>query len=223
MKSNRPSRSAIVTLVIAVAVLAVGSYVVIAPHPFGMDMNQNTLMDWVKSLGPWGGLGIILLMIAHNFIPFPAEIVAFIAGEFFGLFWGTVYSWTGAMLGAILAFSLARFLGRNAIEAFLPANYEDKLINWSATRSANALLLARFIPVIAFNLINYVAGLTRIGWWTFIWTTGVGILPLTILFVYLGEHMRSASWLEWLAMGVAALVIWGGAHLAVKALDRRGD
>ena len=208
-----------VAFVLFSALIATGLYVAVAHRPFGLDLSQDGLMRWIESLGHWGGAGIILLMIAHSFIPFPAEIVAFISGEFFGLFWGTIYAWSGAMSGAILAFVLARTLGHEAIQSLLPGNYEDRLINWSVTRTANAMLLARFIPLIAFNLINYVAGLTRISWWTFIWTTSIGILPLTILFVYLGEQMRGASWREWAAMAFAALIIWVLSHLVVKALQ----
>jgi uncharacterized membrane protein YdjX (TVP38/TMEM64 family) len=66
--------------------------------------------------------------------------------------------------------------------------------------------------VIAFNLINYAAGLTKVSWWTFLWTTGVGILPLTALMVYMGSHMRSLSW-EWLlATSAACILVMGLAH-----------
>jgi uncharacterized membrane protein YdjX (TVP38/TMEM64 family) len=56
-------------------------------------------------------------------------------------------------------------------------------------RGAAVLLISRLIPVIAFNLINYAAGLAGISWWTFLWTTGLGILPLTALFTIMGDRL----------------------------------
>ena len=71
------------------------------------------------------------------------------------------------------------------------------------------MLVSRFIPVIAFNLINYAAGLTRVSWWTFIWTTSIGILPLTILMAYLGARMMELSWPYLLASSAGGIVaIW---------------
>ena len=71
------------------------------------------------------------------------------------------------------------------------------------------MLVCRFIPIIAFNLINYGAGLTRVSWATFLWTTGVGILPSTVLMVWMGASMADLTW-PWLlgvsAAGIATVV-----------------
>ncbi len=207
---------------VAVLILVALSVVLAAASPaLAMDFSKDGLSGWVKSLGMWGGLGIIALMIIHSFIPFPAEIVTFIAGHEFGVFWGSVYSWIGAMLGAALAFALSRYVGRDFVMRFLTASQAQKLDDWTGDQSAQAFLIARFIPVIAFNLINYAAGLTRVGWWTFLWTTGIGILPLTVFFVYLGEHMRDSDWSDWAMFAAAALVLWLAIRRA-QTLWRRG-
>ena len=70
------------------------------------------------------------------------------------------------------------------------------------------MLTARLIPVIAFNLINYAAALTEISWWTFLWATGIGILPLTALSAILGDQMLSMPLWGWLLLGAVVLVIW---------------
>jgi hypothetical protein len=53
---------------------------------------------------------------------------------------------------------------------------------------------ARFFPLISFNLINYGAGMTKISWWTFAWTTGIGILPITIIMVIMGDNFNVLPW-----------------------------
>ena len=182
-------RAAVIMTIIALAI-----YFAAADRPFGISISEDSIAAWVGSLGSIGGLGIIALMIAHSLIPFPVEIVTFIAGALFGLYWGTLCVWTGAMIGASVAFAIARYCVRSAVPTIIPAAARKKLEAWAGTRGAKTLLVARLMPVISFNLVNYGAGLTDVRWWTFLWTTGVGILPITIFLVYLGENMRAVSW-----------------------------
>ena len=56
-------------------------------------------------------------------------------------------------------------------------------------RGSLALLLCRLVPLISFNVINFGAGLSAVSWWTFIWTTGVGIVPVTALMMVLAEQL----------------------------------
>lgn len=178
-------------------------------------LEAERLRAWIESLGAWAPLIVVALMIVHCFIPFPAEVLALCAGSLFGPVVGTALIWLGAMIGAALSFGLARLLGRAAVLRFLSRKQAASLDAWTADQGALTLLISRFIPIIAFNLINYAAGLTRVSWWTFLWTTAVGILPLTVLMVYLGAAMRTLSW-EWLlvvsACGIVA--IWSGHRLA---------
>jgi uncharacterized membrane protein YdjX (TVP38/TMEM64 family) len=148
------------------------------------------------------------LMIAHSFLPFPAEIIALANGMVYGPLWGAVITWIGAMLGASIAFGLVRALGRPFVMRLLSERRQAELAAWSRRRGGLALLIARLIPVIAFNLINYAAALTHISWWTFLWATGLGILPLTIVLAVLGDNVLELPMWFWLALGAAALVGW---------------
>lgn len=84
-----------------------------------------------------------------------------------------------------------------------------------------ALLIGRLIPVIAFNLINYAAALTGISWWTFLWATGIGILPLTILLSVLGDRMLMMPLWAWLLIGAIAVHCWFILHLRWRAESQR--
>ncbi|MBK5106296.1 MAG: TVP38/TMEM64 family protein [Burkholderiales bacterium] len=170
----------------------------------------EAMVAQIRSWGPWAALGSIMLMVAHSFIPFPAEIITIANGMVFGPLLGSVITWVGAMLGALSTFGLVRLLGRPFIHRMLSENQLDRLSAWSATRGGLALLIGRLIPVIAFNLLNYGAALTEISWWTFIWATGLGILPLTILLNVFGDSiltMKTWNWV-WLALGALAILVW---------------
>ncbi len=179
------------------------------------EFDGAMMMDLVCGQGMGGFGAVILLMIAHSFIPFPAELVALAAGDCLGFWKGLAAVWIGAMFGALLAFWLARRLGRRFVEASLGPKSRAALDRWTRDQGAPTLLIVRFIPVIAFNLINYGAGLTKVRLWTFVWTTGVGILPITALTTAIGASMRTipVPWLVGLSLAGVALVFGGRAAL----------
>ncbi len=182
--------------------------------------SPKELVVWIRSFGMWAPIVVIALMILHSFVPFPAEILAVCAGAVFGTIQGSMIIWVGAMVGAVLAFSISRALGRSVVRHFLSETQFAALDRWTREQGTFALLVSRFIPMIAFNLINYAAGLTRVSVWTFVWTTGVGILPITVLSVYLGSQMRDLSWpLLFVVSAVCIMVIWL-LHKLAKSLHR---
>lgn len=168
---------------------------------------------YIKEAGPWGVAVSIGLMVLHSFVPFPAEFIAMANGMVYGAFWGTVITWSGAMLGAYLAFGLSRKLGRGFVHRMLERKNALQVEKWSESYGGGAVFVMRFIPVISFNLINYAAGLTTVSWWTFTWATGLGILPITVLMVVLGSKMAAMPWYGWLLFISLGTAIWGVGHL----------
>ncbi len=170
----------------------------------------DRIEDYIRASGPWGIVISIGIMIAHSFVPFPSEFVAIANGMIYGPIWGTVITWTGAMLGAFLAFGLARKLGYEYINRKLREKNKEKIQEWITRNGGTAILVSRLIPVISFNLINYIAGLSNISVWTFFWTTSIGILPITIIMVTMGSSISAVSWKLWViivVVGMALLLI----------------
>lgn len=199
----------IAVLVALLLVLGVSAWWLLMP-PAGVwpDMTIEGAVQLIRSWGGWGVAVSIALMVLHSFVPFPAEILACANGMIYGPVWGTVVTWIGAMLGASVAFGLVRALGRPFVYRMLKEAQHERLALWSRDRGAVALLTARLIPVIAFNLINYAAALTEISWWTFLWATGIGILPLTVLSAILGDRMLSMPLWGWLLLSAVVLLTW---------------
>jgi len=172
------------------------------------EISVRAFEDVILSWGHWGVLASIGLMVVHSFLPFPAELVALANGMLYGPVWGTVITWVGAMLGAFLAFGLSRAFGRPFVEAMVARRHWQRLDDWTGEHAAQMVFLARFLPVISFNLVNYAAGLTRISWWTFGWTTGLGILPMTVLMAAMGDQAGNMPWHWWLALMATAALGW---------------
>lgn len=167
--------------------------------------------DW----GPWVGLILIGLMILHNFVPIPAEMIAISAGATCGIAYGIVVIWVGAMLGAVLAFWISRRFGRGILKGPKTAKIMERLDRIVAAGDWRALIVVRLIPLVSFNVINYGAGFTAIKLWTFVWTTAIGILPITIASVLAGAGIQT--------MGtVATIATIGAIILGVTFFKWRG-
>jgi uncharacterized membrane protein YdjX (TVP38/TMEM64 family) len=171
-----------------------------------LSLTTQDVESFAKAWGAWSAAASILLMILHSFIPLPAEMIAVANGMLFGPVLGVAITWVGAMLGAILSFAFARGVGRPIARRLVSAQRWRTIEGWNAHPST--LLLVRLVPVISFNLVNYAAGVTGIGWWTFLWTTGLGILPITAASVVFGDRMMSITWPVWLLLAAGVIILW---------------
>lgn len=187
------------TAVVVVLALACGDFCPLTEQAcplFGWTWAD--LAELIRSQGHWGMAVAVGLMVLHSFAPFPAEILTVANGAVYGPWLGSLVTWVGAMLGAFASFGLTRWLGRPFVERFLPPRHLASLDHWTARQGTGTLLLSRLLPIISFNLINYAVGLTRVSWWTFAWTTGLGIIPMTVLMVVMGSRLHLLPWWGWL-------------------------
>jgi uncharacterized membrane protein YdjX (TVP38/TMEM64 family) len=174
-------------------------------EPGWFELSPAQVEEFVASWGMWGVAASMALMVLHSFVPIPAEVIAIANGMMFGPWWGTLVTWAGAMLGAISAFAVARWLGRPVVRRFVAEERRAGIEAW--TRRPGSLLLLRLIPVVSFNLVNFAAGLAGTSWWTFLWTTALGILPLTVVSVVLGARIFEIAWWVWAVIGVAVALL----------------
>jgi uncharacterized membrane protein YdjX (TVP38/TMEM64 family) len=105
----------------------------------------------------------------------PASPFILAGGAIFGFFVGLIWNWIGTMLGAVLSYGLARFLGREAVERLGGARLRqaEALLR---RRGAPMLIGMRFLPI-PFAFANSAAALVGVPFNRFLWTTALGILP----------------------------------------------
>ena len=154
-----------------------------------MEQLFSDLEVWMAAAGVWAYIVAPAVMAAVAVLPIPAEAPAMINGALFGPVVGTAMSWLGAMLGAWISFELARAWGRPLAARFLSPSALAKTDDAVSRAGWWGMLVARFIPLIAFTALNWGAGLTAVGRWRFLWTTGVGILPGAIVFTASGTGL----------------------------------
>lgn len=135
-------------------------------------------------------LGFILSYIIVTGLSLPGAAVMTLAGGFLFGMTAVLFVNVGATAGACLAFLASRYL----IGEWVQKKYGGKLdsFNRELTKNGHLYLLGlRLIPAIPFFLINIFSGLTAIGLPTFFWTTAVGIIPGSLVYVYAGTQLAS--------------------------------
>lgn len=190
-----------------------------------METLFGQIGGWLDGVGWWAWLIAPLLMATVAILPVPAEAPALLNGMLFGPVAGTAVTWTGAMLGALASFEIARAAGRPAAERWLRPEALERADRLVVKAGWGGLLLARLVPLIAFTALNWGAGLAPIRRWTFVWTTAVGILPGAILFTATGWGLGGLTGrLPWVTLGLAAAalmwVAWRWRRRAPTPVDR---
>jgi uncharacterized membrane protein YdjX (TVP38/TMEM64 family) len=138
----------------------------------------------------WKGPLVIMLLMAGAIVvsPLPSAPIALAAGALYGHTWGTVFVILGALAGALIAFTLARVLGRDAIQRWI-GNHVSMRLPASQNSLMVAVFVFRMIPFISFDIVSYAAGLTALSWWRFSLATAVGVIPVSFLLAHFGAEM----------------------------------
>jgi uncharacterized membrane protein YdjX (TVP38/TMEM64 family) len=121
-------------------------------------------------------LGTVLLV--------PGTVLSFAGAVLFGAYEGTLYTWIGAVIGAVLAFLLAKALGRDFVNQLLGGRFEafDRRIRG---QGFFGLLIIRLVPLFPFNGVNFGCGLTGMRLRDYVLATAIGIVPGTFVYQYL--------------------------------------
>ncbi len=154
------------------------------------------LAEYLRSFGGMTAVLVtLLLFVVMTFtIVFPFMILSGAAGIIFGLFWGTVISWAGEVLGAIVMFWLARCCFRNMAAKWIAKSpYMKQVDDYSAENGFKALLFARLLPLAPSGIITAVAAISRISWRDFFLATVIGKLPPVVIKVLMGHDLVFAG------------------------------
>jgi uncharacterized membrane protein YdjX (TVP38/TMEM64 family) len=154
----------------------------------------EAVREYILSYGPLAAVISFVLMILQSIIaPIPAFIITFANAAIFGWFFGAVLSWSSAMAGAGICFAIARIFGRDVVVRFTGNKVLKSIDTFFEKYGANAILIARFLPFVPFDPISYAAGLTPIKFKKFFIATGIGQLPATIVYSYVGSTITGGA------------------------------
>lgn len=165
--------------------------------PIGAGFNPQALLknslEWIDSLGSIGSIAFIGIYIIATVAFLPAFILTLGAGVLFGLWLGSFYVFIGATLGSIAAFLVGRYLARDWVASKIAGNDKFSSIDRAVSKEGlKIVLLTRLSPAFPFNLLNYAFGVTGVSAQDYI-IGSIGMIPGTIMFVYIGSLAGSLA------------------------------
>jgi len=156
-------------------------------------VDVESAREYILSFGVLAPAVSFMLMVLQSLIaPLPAFILTFANAGLFGWVNGAILSWTSAMAGAALCFFLARYLGRDFVEKLTSKSAVEKVDEFFKEYGKYTILICRLLPFMSFDIVSYAAGLTSMGFWPFFLATGVGQLPATIVYSYIGGMLTGS-------------------------------
>jgi uncharacterized membrane protein YdjX (TVP38/TMEM64 family) len=192
---------------------------------------QQRVMNW----GAWSAIVYPLLFALCNVLLLPGGILCVGAGFFFGLWWGLLIVFVGNAIGAAISFALSRWLSGDWFRRKLSRNPTLRALGPAVEREGwKIILLSQLHPLFPTSLLNYLYGLTRIPFRTYMLWVSIGRLPGLFLYVYLGTlgqfglnlvrgktHPRAVEYWMWGgAFVITALLLLVLSRIALRTMEK---
>ena len=209
--------------------VAVAALILLGRH-FHLAELFSAMLDRIRQMGALAPVLFIVLYILGAVLFVPGSVLTIGAGVLFGLLWGSIYVSIGATIGATAAFLIGRYVARDWVRRQLESNRKFTAIDQAVGREGwKIVLMTRLSPVFPFNLLNYAFGLTAVRLRDYLLATWIGIMPGSVLYVYIGSlggtlaSSSSQSPARWVLriVGLAAtlgVAVYAG-RLASRALN----
>lgn len=167
-------------------------------------------LDAIRGLGGWAPLLFVLIYIVATVGFVPGSLLTLGAGAIFGVVRGSIYVSLGATLGATAAFLVGRYLAREWVAQKIEGNPKFTAIDGAVAHEGwKIVALTRLSPVFPFTLLNYAFGLTRVRFRDYVLASWIGMMPGTVMYVYVGSLARAGagqrSPAEWALYGVGLI------------------
>lgn len=203
---EKPSRGAALRLAALVSLFVVASV--------GLQLSgwsgPERLQELVQSAGWAGALVFVVGYAVLVLVPSPASVLTILAGALFGLWWGVLLAWAGALLGAMGGFLVGRRLGRPSVDRLLHGRLKqaDRVL---ADHGLAAVLAVRLLPLFPFTPLNYASGLLGVRARDYVVGTAVGIVPGALAYAAVGASGADPLGIAVGVGGLVLLAVLGGA------------
>ena len=150
--------------------------------------------EFMAQYGAYAAAVSFLLMVFQSIAaPLPAFLITIANANLFGWWQGAILSWTSSMVGAALCFWIAKALGREAVEKLTSKAGLQRIDEFFERHGSQSVLIARLLPFVSFDWVSYFCGLTSMSFGSFMVATGIGQLPATIVYSYVGGMLTGGA------------------------------
>lgn len=208
-------------------ILAFGAVVALSIWA-GSVVTPQQLQTVIHRCGSWAAIVYVGLFTLLPAFFFPVAVLALAGGLLFGLWWGSIYTFIGALLNCTLMFLLARYAGREKVECLIRKKlspvWQQRLGNLNSSGGFALLVILRLIPAVPYNLINYAFGLTAMSYRTYIIGSAIGIIPGTLAFINIGDKALDVTSPDfWIAIGLLGLLLVVTGFLGKKCFPQNNE
>jgi uncharacterized membrane protein YdjX (TVP38/TMEM64 family) len=150
--------------------------------PLKEFLTEEAMSRFLKASGFWAPLLFILLYGAGVCLFVPGTLLTGLGAAIFGTYWGFLYVWVGAMIGASAAFWIGRILGRE----FASSLIGDRLKKYDDAIERNGFATVLYLRLVyfPFTAMNFGMGLTQVRFWDYFLGTALGIIVGTFIFTF---------------------------------------
>jgi len=188
-------KGALVKASILVVFIIVAIYV-IRFTPVKGFLTPESLSRFLQAAGIWAPLLYMLVYAVGICLFVPGTLLTALGAAIFGPYYGFLYVWVGAMVGASAAFWIGRTLGRE----FAASLIGDRLKKYDDAIERNGFATTLYLRLVYFPFtpMNFGMGLTKVRFWDYFFGTGLGIIVGTFIFTFfvgtLKEVWASGNW-----------------------------
>lgn len=182
----------------------IGAILLVRFTPIKGYLTAEAMGRFLDTAGVWASLVFMLVYSLGVCLFVPGTLLTGLGAAIFGPYWGFLYVWVGAMLGASAAFWIGRSLGRE----FAASLIGDKLKKYDEAIERNGFATVLYLRLVYFPFtpMNFGMGLTKVRFWDYFFGTGLGIIVGTFIFTFfigtLKEVWASGNWSELLSFKV---------------------
>ncbi len=215
-----------------VAAVVAGLVYLLVPGPRGggdffneieLQGNIYRLKALILSFGLWAPLISAFLMVAQSVVLFlPAFPIFVVNALVFGPFYGLLLSWSSAVTGSMVCFSIAKTLGRPVVERLVKKDHLETADRALKKYQKYVILLFGFVPVVSFDVISYAAGLTLLAYWEFLLLVCIAQVPSALFYTLLVHRIdRGPLDVYWIVAAVLFFLLGFGSTAVRAYMNRR--
>ena len=167
-------------------------------------LTVEALGRFLEGAGLWAPVAYMAIYAVGVSLFLPGTLLTGLGAAIFGAYWGFLYVWIGAMIGASTAFYIGRTLGRE----FAASLIGDKLKKYDDAIERNGFATVLYLRLVYFPFtpMNFGMGLTKVRFRDYVTGTGLGIIVGTFIFTFfigtLKDVWASGNWGELISFKV---------------------
>ena len=154
-------------------------------------MFETLLQSMIQTYGSWG---LLVVMVIQTIIaPIPSEALLMFAGMIgIDLFEIVIFGGSGLVIGSVIAFYISRLGGKPILIKLIGEKWIGRLDRWVERNGTKAIFFTRLVPIIPFDLISYISGITKLEFKNYLFATILGAFPRSLMLALIGVSMGKA-------------------------------